>query len=469
LFTAALDQAEALEGLSWAAWWQDDAETVFSARERAFSLYRERGDPAGAARMAIWIGSDQNDFHGAAPVAAGWFERARRLLEPLPPCAEHGWLAFHEGYLAGSGEHGARAAALGRHLDVCDLEMLGLALEGSALVADLRVEDGMARLGEAAALALEGRAEIPISAAWTWCLLVSACVAIHDFERAYAWTDRIAAFAERYGSRWMLAFCRAEYGAVYIARGRWPDAEALLEAAIGDFEHSRPAWTSGALVALAELRRRQGRAAEALALLDRAGPTRPAQLCRASLTGDAALAERLLRRTTRPLDRIPLLVFLTQPERGQTPFREELRTVAELVPALEPLADQADGVATGDVALLEDAVDGLEGMPYEQALARQHLADALQRAGRNGASALERRKAAETLRGLGAASPLPGLTRREREVLGLLGEGLTNRQLAERLVVSEHTIHRHVTSILGKLDVPTRAAAAALAARHGLG
>ena len=44
------------------------------------------------------------------------------------------------------------------------------------------------------------------------------------------------------------------------------------------------------------------------------------------------------------------------------------------------------------------------------------------------------------------------LTPREHEVLRLLAEGLTNRQIAERLVVSEHTVHRHVTNLLRKLD-----------------
>ena len=50
----------------------------------------------------------------------------------------------------------------------------------------------------------------------------------------------------------------------------------------------------------------------------------------------------------------------------------------------------------------------------------------------------------------------------------LVGEGLTNRQIAERLVLSEHTVHRHVANILRKLDLPSRAAAAARAARAGL-
>ena len=297
---AAADGAEAFEGLSWAAWWLDDAETVFSARERAYRLFLERGEPAAAARMATWIGADQNDFHGAAAVASGWFERARRLLDPLPAGPDRGWLAFHTGYVhhrAGEGE-AARARALeaadiGRAFGVPDLEMLGLALEGASLVAAAEVAAGMRRLDEATVTALDGRAQIPISGAWACCFLVSACLAVYDFERAFAWSDRIAAFADRYGSRWMLAFCRAEYGAIDRWRGRWTAAEALLEASIEDFARSRPAWAPGPLTGLAELRRRQGRATEALALLDRAGT--PAHLCHAELAldrGDASTRRR---------------------------------------------------------------------------------------------------------------------------------------------------------------------------------
>ena len=81
----------------------------------------------------------------------------------------------------------------------------------------------------------------------------------------------------------------------------------------------------------------------------------------------------------------------------------------------------------------------------------------------------EREAANRVLRELGAGRPpLPELTPREREVLILLAHGLTNRQLAARLIVSEHTVHRHVTNILRKLDAPSRAAAAAHAARNGL-
>ena len=78
---------EAWEGLSWAAWWLDDAEALFAARERAYRLYRKRGDAGGAARMATWLASDQLDFHGAAAVASGWLA-PHRLLDPLEADAE---------------------------------------------------------------------------------------------------------------------------------------------------------------------------------------------------------------------------------------------------------------------------------------------------------------------------------------------------------------------------------------------
>jgi DNA-binding NarL/FixJ family response regulator len=66
-------------------------------------------------------------------------------------------------------------------------------------------------------------------------------------------------------------------------------------------------------------------------------------------------------------------------------------------------------------------------------------------------------------------TPLRVLSGRELEVLGLVAEGLTNHDIAERLVLSEHTVNRHVANILRKLGLPSRAAAASLAGRYGLG
>jgi DNA-binding NarL/FixJ family response regulator len=81
----------------------------------------------------------------------------------------------------------------------------------------------------------------------------------------------------------------------------------------------------------------------------------------------------------------------------------------------------------------------------------------------------ERARQVLALAAPGGGRGRPGdLTPREREVLGLLTDGLTNRQIAERLVVSEHTVHRHVTNLLRKLGLHSRTAAAAHAVRSGL-
>jgi DNA-binding NarL/FixJ family response regulator len=89
---------------------------------------------------------------------------------------------------------------------------------------------------------------------------------------------------------------------------------------------------------------------------------------------------------------------------------------------------------------------------------------------------------AEESGGAPAASPEPAplptplrvpetaerLTPREREVLKLLAEGSTDREIADRLFISHRTAMQHVANILGKLEVNSRTAAAAFALRHGL-
>lgn len=518
LFEVALedeDTAEAWEGLSWAAWWLDDREVVFEARERAYQLYRARGDCENAARVAAWLAADALDFDGADAVAAGWLRRAHRLVDRLETTPAHGWLAFFDGYLAAdddpetAGELGARAAEIGRRLAVADLEMLGLALLGSSLVARGQMAEGMERLDEATAAALEREAEIPISGAWACCFLVSTCIAVRDFERAAAWCDRIAAFADRYGSRYMLAFCRSEYGAVALWRGQWQEAEELLEASAADYARSRPALAPPVLVQHAEVLRRRGRPDEAAGLLDRAR-TAGAALGHARLALDrgdpetaADLVDRYLRGVgaSRPLARVPALE-LAVPARiaggrmdAAADAARELQALAAGAgtTALRAAASLAQGrleAAAGSLesarTLLEDAVDRFQaaGAPFETAHARLELARALVALGREAVAEREARLAVDALTALGAEGDLkraqtllaafgsvaakPAVTPRERDVLALVAKGLTNRQIAARLVVSEHTVHRHVTNILRKLDLPSRAAAAAYAVQNGL-
>lgn len=127
--------------------------------------------------------------------------------------------------------------------------------------------------------------------------------------------------------------------------------------------------------------------------------------------------------------------------------------------------------------LLEDAVDRYERclLPFETAVARMELGQLLRRAGRRKAADSEARRAAETFKRLGAArapqttiAGEAGLTGRELEVLRLVADGLGDQAIARRLVLSRHTIHRHISNVLLKVGAASRAAAVAEAARKGL-
>jgi ATP/maltotriose-dependent transcriptional regulator MalT len=120
--------------------------------------------------------------------------------------------------------------------------------------------------------------------------------------------------------------------------------------------------------------------------------------------------------------------------------------------------------------------------PYEAARVRVMLAHAYHEGGDDDAAELERDAARRVFTRLGARHDLarleeatragrgPGaaLTPRERQVIALIAAGRTNKAIAAALRISERTVDRHVSNILWKLGVPTRAAATAFAYEHGL-
>ena len=94
------ETVEALEGLSWAAWWVEDVFACIEARERAYWLSARQGDVRRAAMLAVWLGDDHLVLRGERAVANGWFQRATRLLERVETCPEHGWRDALVGYMA---------------------------------------------------------------------------------------------------------------------------------------------------------------------------------------------------------------------------------------------------------------------------------------------------------------------------------------------------------------------------------
>jgi ATP/maltotriose-dependent transcriptional regulator MalT len=523
-FEAALEKgesAEVIEALGMAAWWLDDAHVTIESRERACRLHREQGDVVGAARMAIWLAWDYLAFRGEPAVANGWLQRAHRLLDGVEPAPEHGWLAIREAEIAFVLENDVaaarrlarRARAIGRSLGDGDLELSALALEGMALASEGKVAEGTRLLDEASAAAVAGEMSELWAVGRACCYLITACERVRDFERASQWSERMLEFAKRWRIPHLFAVCRAHYAAVLVSRGTWAEAEVEFEAAMRDLAGNRPGMGFEAVVRLAELRRRQGRLEEATALFREVEFHPYAQLGLAAVAldgGDAALAAELAKRFLRQLSSenrlqrvaglellVCALVALSECEQARTELGELQELVAQV--GTEPLrafalaAEGAVAAGEGDpeTARLryEDAVDLFQrlGSPFETARARIELARVLAALGRQEEASQQARTAYEAMYAMRAEREAEGaaallreldgaqaggtatvLTPREVEVLRLVAQGLSNPAIAERLVLSEHTVHRHLANILRKLGLSSRAAAAAWGARHGL-
>lgn len=508
-----------------ANWWLEEYAAGIEARERAYRLYRVRDDRTGAARVAIWLSSDYADFRGETAVANGWLRRAERLLDGLEPTPEHALLAYQNAHVALMSQRdpiaarrlSAEAAEIARKVGPPDMEMLGVALEGLALVTEGQVAAGMSCLDEATAAAMAGELSDPAMIGTACCYLIRAYEQVHDYDRAAQWCERVREFCSRWQFTHLFNACRIQYAALLTLRGEWDEAEAEIEALRRHVEKVQPRVVPVALVRLADLRRRQGRWEEAERLYDESGAHLLAVLGRAALALErgewapaAELAEEYLNRVPAAdrTERVPGLDVLARARVAEAKFEQarltldELRTITDTVGTEPPRAIVAfaEGyllAAEGDhksaCGRLEESATIFERnrTPFEAARSRFELAKTLLALGRREPAAIALRAARETFEELGAArcagaarilmqeiephrksggfdSGQYRLTPRELEVLGLIAQGLSDREAAAQLGLSEHTIHRHVTNILTKSGLPSRAAAVAQAARQGL-
>ena len=504
--------AEALEGVGEASWWLDDADAVFDARERAYAMYRQQGNALAAARVATALAEDCVSFRGEPAVAQGWIQRAHDLLANEDPSVEHGWLAVCEGDLVLSGggdpavarQRAEEAEAVGRALGCADLETVGRALRGSALVAQGHVVDGMRELDAAVATALGDDLSNLFAVTFACCALVTACARTRDIHRATQWGRRVQAYAERIRFRAFHAICRTQHAIVMIGRGDWEAAERDLEQ-VASQSSTRIGLEDQARIRLAGLRRRQGRTREAQEMLEQLESHPLAILERAALALDRRdtttavhLAERFVR--TLPagnrIDRLSALeitlrahVAAGHPDRaaaalaamadvsvGEVP--EPIRAALKVA---EGLVARSQGELDAARCAFEDALDLLRrnGAEFDAACAQLELARCLEASGNREAATREARDASAALSRIGAMhdgahahamlrrlEDHDRLSPREREVLELVAAGLTNKQIASQLFISQATVKRHVQNILGKLELPTRAAAAAHAVRR---
>jgi DNA-binding CsgD family transcriptional regulator len=507
------DDPDALDGLGQSSWWLGDKQTGMELRARAFVGHQRRGDRERAGFIAAYLAAEYR-IAGNASLAQGWIGRAQRLLDGLDDCAALGWLAIEFSKRAGDPiteeQHGRRALELARRIGDSDLEACALSHVGLARVSQGLVEEGMAILDEAMVVAVAGEAEDPLAIGEACCITLVACEQLADVRRARDFGRTVSDFTRRRNYLPLASWCRAIYAQFLMTSGRWADAEREFGAALEEFRRLAETDPLAGLAGLAELRVRQGRLEEAAQLVagneDRAGAL--ATMVGLHLArGEVELAaQRLEQRLegagegdayTAPLFALRAAVELA---RGQAD------AAGAAAGALERLATELDrgdllaiaalqraqaarlGGQAADVGALERAAESFARLelPLEEGETRVELARALAEhraelaieSARAGLSIFERLGAARhadaaagLLRELGAPGrPAPrtagDLTRRESEVLELVAAGLSNPEIAERLVISPKTAEHHVGRVLGKLGVRNRAEAAAYAARR---
>jgi DNA-binding CsgD family transcriptional regulator/predicted negative regulator of RcsB-dependent stress response len=511
----ATESPEALDGLGRALWWLREERDAVVYRERAYAGFRRDGELARAARIALWLSREYALAFGNDAAAGGWLARAVRLLRDVAPGAEQGWLDLARSERTRESEESARLASAALEVALTaadtDLELRALAQLGFAEVSLGKVDEGLEHLDEAMAAATSGEPTSLETFADVCCTLMLACERAGDAERPQQWSRVLEEFVRRYDHITLLAFCRTCCADVFAANGRVDAAEGELVAAIRELtEAGQRSRCVHPAARLAQIRVLQNRFDEAEELLD--GFEDDPDAIRVAVAmrvarGEARTAEVLL---ARRLDEIgwtnllsaPLLEQLVQARLADDRL-PEARDAAEMLAAIagpsgRERVEAAAALARGRVAsaageadavnILQQAVNGFArlGLRLEVAQARLELARAL--VDQSPAGAIETARHARTelealgavreadaaaalMRSLGARGrtgprSLGSLSRRETEVLRLLGEGLSNRELADRLFISPKTAEHHVSRIYGKLGLKSRAEAAAYAVRN---
>jgi DNA-binding CsgD family transcriptional regulator/tetratricopeptide (TPR) repeat protein len=509
LYRAILDDGEvgdAWFGLGVASWWQGDVTGSLECWEQAHAAFRRAGDDAQAVIAAFYLCLSFRMSLGNEVAANGWLQQAMALVEEVDVAPVAGWVVLARAYTANDIHDPAAAAglardamALGNDLGDRDLVVCATCELGVALTALGEVDDGGSLLDQAMAAALGGDRDDADTVVLVCCRTITACRRALQLKRAAQWISAAEGFQRIHGSTHLFTTCKVHHGAVLFATGDWTGAEAELERALEVAHSAESALRAEAAGVLAELRIAQGRVDEAdrlLAGVSDQPATAIAQMRLQLATGGHSTAAVLARRRLRQLDehemeRFVLLDVLAEATGGDDlPIIDasSLRGVAGAYWARATGRAALGGGRPGALEGLEDALAGFAAadLTYECARTRALLAQATFGSEREVAvreasvalSAFDQLGAsrdadavAAFLRTLGVrsgrAAPrgLPLLTKRERQVLVLLGEGLSNPAISERLYLSRRTVEAHVSSVLRKLGLNSRAEAAAYAAR----
>lgn len=495
------------------AWWRSQVPQEIDLRQRAFTGFVAVGNVRRAA-YAAWMLSVRHGLRGEPAASSGWLKRAQRLLTGEPEGAEHGYVACSEteqalrrGDLAQAEEHAVRAVGIGHRFDDPDLTTLAVAWHGQCLLARDEIDEGTRLLDEAMTRVVAGELSAHFTG-WVYCFAIGMCMGVADLARAGAWArsawDWASSLRDDTPYR---GLCRVRLVEVMSLRGELETAENEARQACEEMLAFEPHLAGEAFYLTGEILRRKGEPAAAERAFAEArelghdpqpGLARirlaegrleaAAVSLRASLSGgghppfqraallaaqvEVAVAEGDLETATRASDaldeiaaRLPsdAVVAAATTARGRVHLAAgradaalaELRPAAASWRSLGLACEAAEARTLIGLALRE--LGDTEGAEQELTAAYR----AFQRACASGD--------AQRVAGLRTAGrPPAGLTSRECEVLRLVAAGRTNREIAAELVVSEHTVARHMSKIFTKLGVSSRTAAAAFAFAHEL-
>jgi DNA-binding CsgD family transcriptional regulator len=505
-----------LQLLARAAYMLGRDEEYVVALERAYRAYVDAGAPMSALRCAFWIGHSWL-FRGHAAPALGWFARAQRLLDREgTDVAERGYVLLAQmlGHLGNDDLPQALAAAteataIGERFAEPDLLALGMMQQGQLLVSLGQVAEG-ARLIDETMVAVSSGDLSPIVAGIVYCSTIAFCRGVYQLRRVREWTVALTQWCSRQPE--MVAHngvCLVHRAEILTLGGEWNDALVELSRIGEQFRQgvlNRRA-SGDAAYREGEVRRLRGEfelAHEAYRTASGLGrEPQPGlallRLAEGKLDAAAASIRRAVSESPRGLSRVALLpayveIMLAS---GDVDAAEsacmELDEIAaeQASEAIEAMSLQARGavrLAQGEAPTALVALrrawtvwQQLEA-PYEAARMRTLIARACRLMGDDDSAALELQAARDAFASLGAVPDVAGLDRsrqptlsaehglspREQEVLRLIAVGRSNREIAAALVVSEHTVARHVQNIFSKLGVTSRTAAAAFAFQHGL-
>jgi DNA-binding CsgD family transcriptional regulator len=505
---------EDLEALADAAWWLSKNDESIAARQQAYAAFAAANDERRAAYHAGRL-SIEHFLREEPAVGAGWLMRAQRHLQDEAECIEHGFLAVLEGTVArfsgdldGAIALAERAATIALRFEDRDVWALGIHTQGLVLIDRGEIAEGLALLDEAMTSVVAGE----LSSFFTgvvYCNVIEACLELADLRRAGEWSEAARTWCDGLPPESPYpGICRINRAEVETLRGAWPEAEAEASRASTELMSFDPIAAAQAFYGTGEIRRRMGNFAGAeesfgraheigfepqpgLALLRLAqGKVEAARTgLRLALSGETGSRMRRARLLAAQVD-VALVVSDVETARTAS---AELDAIAAGYTA--PALDATAATARGALRLAEDDVAGALDtlrhaiaiwqelrMPYEAAGARTRYALALRRADAEEDAAAELRVAAAAFERLGAVNDaratkellvgpagLPrGLTARQAEVLRLVAAGKSNREIATELVISEHTVARHLQNMFVKLDVSSRSAATAFAFEHNL-